>query len=280
MLKDDILTLTGRCLRSSGQMLRYGFGLPVGSLQASKLFEAIASILPVIISQSLHLITGATTDAGCLDIFLRIFHEEIFCPIVNVFDMVSESRANKQLSVSKKPTVERLPPSSDIRPILLGICQSGLDSMKANPPLHASLSLLVSYTTMARISKEIRQRPLIEPRNKNETHSVSKKRRIRQLASRDSFWYLSAVLSASICATQTEAPLIETTITAEIVDMLSEMIQLEQHGGQLSLIERNVMLGIAEKAWVAGWFPMCSSGDCSPVNGTPPGFLDAASNHS
>jgi hypothetical protein len=109
---------------------------------------------------------------------------------------------------------------------------------------------------MVHIQQEIHQRPSVASEKKVETQSAIRKQRTRQLASRDSLWYLMALLNTSICVVSTHRSPIEIATGDGIIDMLLNLLEPGDDRDRLSLIEENIVLGIVEKAWTAGWFTM------------------------
>lgn len=257
-MRGDVLTLTKSCLKSLGKMLKHTLELPTGSIQATHLCEAVASVLSIILSQSLYLIPGSVDDIDSLEVFLRTFHEEIFRPAIKGFVLLCEHRAPRQSDAAKKSAIDRPLPKSDIRPILLAICQSGIETMKLKPGVYESLCLLVAYTTTIHIQQEIHHRPPAAAARKREAQPAIEKHRTCQSTSRDGLWYLMALLNTSICILHPHSSPIEVATRDGIVDMLLQLLEPGDDHRQLTLIEENMVLGIAEKAWAAGWFPTCT----------------------
>jgi hypothetical protein len=223
------------------------------------LLRELASLVPLIINHSLPLIFPPAALDPPIAAFVQALHEQILQTSIMHFSLLSDSAASTLLKRRAKDSIEpeRLSPSTDLRPVLLGLCQSTLNSLKPYPQLQSSVSVILSYSVVTQLRKGLDQ---LKPTNDDasEKRSSNANDRIRRLAFKDMFWYLASVLNAcfrsvpaSIQGNRLASPLEEVARTTVLVS-LAEMLENKDGNGVIGLVERNMLVGVVEQAWKNG----------------------------
>lgn len=221
-------------------------------------------MVPLIITQALS--TASSTDDFTGE-FVQTLHEQILSPAVMHFGILSESKAASLhlRRTNEPPEHQRTPESTDLRPILLGLCQSSLASLRSNDPhAAASLSVVLSHSVVTQLKSGL------DASSKNNAAKDGKSSNtamlVRRLAFKDTFWYLVSVLH--VCFSQPAStkencgmsPLEAAARTAVLVS-LAEILNNKEGGLSLGQVERNMLVGVVEQAWVNRWAPFAEWAD-------------------
>jgi hypothetical protein len=259
---EHFLPLIKRCIISCGGALNQI--LQKTDTSSPHSLTAIATLFPPLIAQALSLLSRNSSSVITLDVFIRTTYEHILRPTILSFLPISANRSAKQLRRHGRQPVERLPPSTDIRPILLGICMSTLDAMAPTPHLQSRMSLTLAYACTQTLQRGLSNLPLTASQSSTMPTRSTADQRIQRLAFRDAFWYLVSILQAAFSVATEErnldaevgnlpSPLEEATRREILLD-LAMMLQPGKDGTYcLGLVERNMLIGAIETAWTTGW---------------------------
>jgi hypothetical protein len=227
------------------------------------LLRELASLVPLIINQSLPLIfLPAALDAPAAA-FVKILDEQILQKSVSNFSIISDSIASSLLKRRAKDSVEpeRLSPSTDLRPALLGLCQTTLGCLKAFPQLQSSISVILSYSVVMQLRKGLDELKSMSDAPEKKSSSGNDRARVRRLAFKDTFWYLASVLNACFCSVplsmqgEQRMPPLEELARSSVLISLAEMLENKDGNGLIGTVERNMLIGIVEQVWKNGWAP-------------------------
>jgi hypothetical protein len=258
--KQKLFPLVKQSLTLVGRMLQSLVTQP-SSPSSHNLLKDLAALVPLIIDHSLPLIFPPAAPDSPVAAFVQAVHEQILQTSVMHFNLLSDSAASTLLKRRAKDSMEpeRLSPSTDLRPVLLGLCQSTLNVLKPYPQIQSSISVVLSYSVVIQLRKGLDQ--LKPTDNTSEKKSSNANDRVRRLAFKDTFWYLASVLNACFCSVPVSiqgnhpaSPLEEVARTTVLMS-LAEMLENKDGSGVTGLVERNMLIGVVEQAWKNGWAP-------------------------
>jgi hypothetical protein len=263
--KQSLFPLVKQSLTVVGGILQSVVTQP-SAPSSHSLLKELASLVPLIINNSLPLIFPPALLNPPVAAFVQALHEQILHTSVMHFNLLSDSAASTLIKRRAKDSLgpERFSPSTDLRPVLLGLCQSTLNALKPYPQIQSSVSVVLSYSVVIQLRKGLDQ--LKPTDNTSEKKSSNANDRVRRLAFKDTFWYLASVLNASFCSVPVSiqgnllaSPLEEVARTT-VLASLAEMLENKDGNGIIGLVERNMLIGVVEQAWKNGWAPFGEQG--------------------
>lgn len=251
----NIFPLIKQCLTLIGSMLKSILKEPTTS--SHTLLQEICSIVPLVITQSLNSVFRPGAQDIPIADFIQTLHEHILLSAISHFSSLSESRAASLLSrrTDQDSKSQRLPPSTDLRPVLLRLCQNSLNALRPNSLLGSSLSAILSHSMIMQLKKDLDTKSTLPGKK-----ATSATERVRRIAFKDTFWYLVFVLhacfsfSANAHTDRTMSPL-EAAARTSILISLAEILENKEENKLIGPVERDMLLGVVEQAWVNRWVP-------------------------
>lgn len=251
-----VLRIIKSAISALGKTVILSLKQAIGSTQQIQLLSGISTILPLVLEHIVCLFPQSTDKS--LEILypvLELIHQLIFMPIIESMLCLITSRMSMQTGTQVRPT-STISPTKEPCAIFLQICESSLSSLKSLPKLRARLALLLSQSSIKQLGHIRSDSPKqINAMLPGGQPSQDVAARVYRLSIKDALWYYAAIVdlafSVPLDLTLEEASPIEQAVRAEVIQKLADMIYQKSSG--TNSVEKQLLLGIAEKAWLNGW---------------------------